>query len=111
MRPDPGARYDGGVFTIDLSSIRPMVAEPGDPTYGKAISELGDVHIDIAYSARGLNDPRNLVFPFYVIPDEGDASRPALGPTDPTPGGAAYEVSPATPRSWSAAVPAPTGGR
>src|SRR6266852_3130513 len=29
--PDPGAEYAGGVHTIDLSQIRPMVAHPGDP--------------------------------------------------------------------------------
>jgi phage baseplate assembly protein W len=28
----------------------------------------GVLYIDIAYSLRGTNDPRNLVFPFYVIP-------------------------------------------
>ncbi|HVS19993.1 MAG TPA: aconitase family protein, partial [Planctomycetota bacterium] len=28
VRPDPGATYDGGVHTIDLSTIRPMVAHP-----------------------------------------------------------------------------------
>ena len=26
--------------------------------------------IDITYSIRGTNDPRNLVFPFYTIPPE-----------------------------------------
>lgn len=29
------------------------------------------LYIDIAYEVRGTNDPRNLVFPFYVIPTEG----------------------------------------
>jgi len=47
--PDPGAEYAGGVHRIDLSKIRPSVAEPGDPTYGVAIEDLGDVAIDIAY--------------------------------------------------------------
>jgi uncharacterized protein len=28
----------------------------------------GTLHIDIRYAVRGSNDPRNLVFPFYVIP-------------------------------------------
>ncbi|WP_454083301.1 GPW/gp25 family protein [Georgenia sp. Marseille-Q6866] len=28
----------------------------------------GALYIDIAYTLRGTNDPRNLVFPFYVIP-------------------------------------------
>ncbi|MCM3661586.1 GPW/gp25 family protein [Georgenia satyanarayanai] len=32
-----------------------------------AIDE-GVLYIDIAYTLRGTNDPRNLVFPFYVIP-------------------------------------------
>jgi len=55
--PDPGAVYEGGVHRIDLSSIRPMVATPGDPakgipsdpTNGAYIDELGEVKIDIAY--------------------------------------------------------------
>lgn len=58
VRPDPGATYAGGVHTIDLSTIRPMVATPGDakkgvpsdPTNGAFIDELGEVRIDIAYA-------------------------------------------------------------
>ena len=57
IAPDEGANYDGGVHHIDLSSIRPMVAHPGnpdegipsDPTNGAYIDEIGDVQIDIAY--------------------------------------------------------------
>jgi 3-isopropylmalate/(R)-2-methylmalate dehydratase large subunit len=49
VHPDPDAEYAGGVHTIDLSSIVPMVAKPGDPTYGVSIAELGEVSIDIAY--------------------------------------------------------------
>lgn len=30
--------------------------------------DQGTLFIDIRYSLRGTNDPRNLVFPFYVIP-------------------------------------------
>src|SRR5690242_13867634 len=30
--------------------------------------ESGTLYIDIEYFVRGTNDPRNLVFPFYVIP-------------------------------------------
>lgn len=56
--PDDDAEYHGGVHTIDLDSIRPMVAHPGDPdagipsdpTNGAYIDELGDVAIDIAYA-------------------------------------------------------------
>jgi len=54
---DPGAEYAGGVHVVDLSSLRPMVATPGDPargipsdpTNGALVDELGDVPIDIAY--------------------------------------------------------------
>jgi len=57
VRPDPEAVYDGGVFRIDLSAMRPMVAHPGDPdhgvpsdpTNGAFVDELGAVDIDIAY--------------------------------------------------------------
>lgn len=57
VAPDPGAEYAGGVHTIDLAAIRPMVAHPGDPdrgvpsdpTNGAYVDELGPVAIDIAY--------------------------------------------------------------
>ena len=56
--PDEGAVYDGGVHTIDLTGIRPMVAHPGDPdkgipsdpTNGAYIDEIGEIAIDIAYA-------------------------------------------------------------
>ncbi len=57
VAPDPGAEYDGGVHTIDLSTIRPMVATPGDPdrgipsdpTNGAFVVELPATPIEIAY--------------------------------------------------------------
>jgi 3-isopropylmalate/(R)-2-methylmalate dehydratase large subunit len=57
VAPDPGATYAGGVHRIDLSSLAPMVATPGDqakgipsdPTNGALVSEIGEVPIDIAY--------------------------------------------------------------
>jgi len=49
VAPDAGAHYHGGVHTIDLGAIVPMVAKPHDPTNGAPIAELGDVAIDIAY--------------------------------------------------------------
>jgi 3-isopropylmalate/(R)-2-methylmalate dehydratase large subunit len=57
VAPDPGAEYAGGVHLIDLTSIRPMVAHPGDPdrgiasdpTNGAFVDEIGEVPIDIAY--------------------------------------------------------------
>ena len=56
--PDDGAEYHGGVHTINLEQIRPMVAHPGkpdegipsDPTNGAYIDEIGEVVIDIAYA-------------------------------------------------------------
>ena len=33
-------------------------------------ADTSTVFIDIHYVIRGTNDPRNLVFPFYVIPAE-----------------------------------------
>ncbi len=58
VAPDPDAVYAGGVHTIDLSEIRPMVAHPGDPdrgipsdpTNGAFVDEVSDVKIDIAYA-------------------------------------------------------------
>ncbi|MCB5168497.1 GPW/gp25 family protein [Streptomyces bambusae] len=35
----------------------------------------GTLYIDIRYTLRGTNDPRNLVFPFYVIPAHDGAGQ------------------------------------
>jgi len=32
----------------------------------------GLLYIDIGYTVRGTNSPRNLVFPFYTIPENGE---------------------------------------
>ena len=58
VSPDPDAEYAGGTHTIDLSTIEPMVAHPGDPdhgvpsdpTNGELVAALGEVRIDIAYA-------------------------------------------------------------
>jgi len=58
VRPDPGAAYAGGVHAIDLSTLRPMVATPGDaergipsdPTNGAWVAELPPTPIQIAYA-------------------------------------------------------------
>jgi 3-isopropylmalate/(R)-2-methylmalate dehydratase large subunit len=80
--PDEGAEYAGGVHTIDLSRIRPMVAHPGDPdqgipsdpTNGAWIDEIGEVPIDIAYggscTAGKIDD---LVFYHQVVKEALDA--------------------------------------
>ena len=58
VSPDPGAEYASGVHTIDLSTIQPMVAHPGDPdhgipsdpTNGAFVADVEDTKIDIAYA-------------------------------------------------------------
>ncbi len=82
VAPDPGAVYDGGVHTLDLSAMRPMVAHPGapergipsDPTNGAFVDEIGDVEIDIAYggscTAGKIDD---LVFYHRVVEEAVDA--------------------------------------
>jgi 3-isopropylmalate/(R)-2-methylmalate dehydratase large subunit len=58
VSPDPDAEYAGGAHTIDLDSIRPMVAHPGDPdhgipsdpTNGAFVEDVEDTKIDIAYA-------------------------------------------------------------
>jgi 3-isopropylmalate/(R)-2-methylmalate dehydratase large subunit len=49
VRADPGASYCA-TFEIDLASVVPMVATPGDPRNGVPLAALGaGVKIDIAY--------------------------------------------------------------
>jgi len=82
VAPDPDAEYAGGVHTIDLSALRPMVAHPGDPdhgvpsdpTNGAWVDEIGDVPIDIAYggscTAGKIDD---LIFYHQVVKEAVDA--------------------------------------
>ncbi len=88
MRPDFGCRIHDYVFAP---------ASPG--TFGRIRQEVReslarwepriDVHdvdvatdtdeptkllVQVGYSVRGINDPRNLVFPFYVLPPEDSSS-------------------------------------
>ncbi len=57
VAPDEGAHYHGGTHAIDLSTMRPMVAHPGDPdhgvpsdpTNGATVEEIGRVPVEIAY--------------------------------------------------------------
>ena len=76
VAPDPGAHYHGGVHRIDLAAIRPMVAKPGDPTYGADVAALGDVKIDIAYAGScTAGKERDLDFYARVIQDALDSGR------------------------------------
>jgi 3-isopropylmalate/(R)-2-methylmalate dehydratase large subunit len=57
VTPDPGAAHAGGIHQIDLATLRPMLATPGDPDRGVAsdpkngahVPDVGQVKIDIAY--------------------------------------------------------------
>jgi 3-isopropylmalate/(R)-2-methylmalate dehydratase large subunit len=82
VAPEPDAEYAGGIHTIDLSALRPMVAHPGDPdrgipsdpTNGAWIDEIGDVPVDIAYggscTAGKIDD---LIFYHQVVKEALDA--------------------------------------
>jgi phage baseplate assembly protein W len=85
MRPDFGSGVHNYVFSSDDAITAGQLAfevraalerwEPRielvdvsvapDDTHGD-----GCLVIDVEYVVRGTNDPRNLVFPFYVIPSE-----------------------------------------
>lgn len=91
MRPEFGCRVHDHVFAPANSSTAGAIAhdvraaleqwepriELQDVTVGFDQIDAGTLYIDIRYLIRGLNDPRNLVFPFYVIPAEPGASSPA----------------------------------
>jgi len=82
MRPEFGSRISEHVFGPANASTAGQLAyevraslerwEPRidvddvDVTFDAVDS--GVLYIDITYRIRGTNDPRNLVFPFYVIP-------------------------------------------
>src|SRR5207245_6338385 len=84
VSPDPDAEYAGGVYSIDLRDVRPMVAHPGDPdhgvpsdpTNGALIDAIGEVRIDIAYAgsctAGKIDD---LLFYHQVAKEAVDAGR------------------------------------
>lgn len=91
MRPEFGCRIHDQVFGPANASTAGRIAydvrdalerwEPridvGDVLVTFHHIDEGILYIDISYSIRGLNDPRNLVFPFYVIPrsEEGGDGR------------------------------------
>jgi 3-isopropylmalate/(R)-2-methylmalate dehydratase large subunit len=80
VAPDPGAAYDGGVHRIDLATIQPMVATPGDPDRGIAsdpkngalIPEIGHVKIDIAYGGSCTAGKRDDIDMYARVMAEAD---------------------------------------
>lgn len=85
MRPDFGSRLRDFVFrsaTIDTASALSMEVqnallrwEPRVDVESVDVNvdpwERNTLYIDVSYSIKGENDKRNLVFPFYSIPDDG----------------------------------------
>ena len=85
MRPDFGSRVRDYVFrsaTIETAAELSdevhkallrweprIVVESVDVSVDPA--ERNRLYIDVNYIVKGTNDRRNLVFPFYTIPDDG----------------------------------------
>ncbi|HEU0032664.1 MAG TPA: aconitase family protein, partial [Kofleriaceae bacterium] len=82
VTPDPGAHYDGGVHRIDLSTIQPMVATPGDPDRGIAsdpkngalVDEIGRVPIQIAYGGSCTAGKRDDIDMYARVIAEAEAA-------------------------------------
>lgn len=80
VTPDPDAHHDGGVHVIDLATIRPMLATPGDPDRGvpsdpkngARVPEVGRVAIDIAYGGSCTAGKRDDVDYYAQVMAEAD---------------------------------------
>jgi phage baseplate assembly protein W len=84
MRPEFGCRIHDYVFAPADATTAGLVAyevrqsllrwEPRIEVTDVVVTpdpyDSGILLVDVRYSIRSTNDPRNLVFPFYVIPDE-----------------------------------------
>lgn len=84
MRPEFGCRIHDHVFGPATSATAGQIAydvrqalerwEPRIELLDVSVSfealESGTLYVDVGYRISGTNDPRNLVFPFYFIPDE-----------------------------------------
>jgi phage baseplate assembly protein W len=95
MRPEFGCAIHDLVFAPADSATAGQIAyavrvalerwEPRitltDVVVGFDAVEQGTLLIDIRYTLRDSNDPRNLVFPFYVIPPHDPAERVDLRTT------------------------------
>ena len=84
MRPEFGCAIHDFVFAPADTALAGLVAyevraslrrwEPRIDVQDVTVEVSADnpnlVYIDVAYLVRQTNDPRNLVFPFYFIPEE-----------------------------------------
>ena len=101
MRPEFGCRVHDHVFAEMNAATAGAVAydvrtalerwEPRIDVNEVIVSfdsvDVGMLYIDIHYTVRGVNDKRNLVFPFYVIPEEVGQQLPPGPPLPDTPTG------------------------
>jgi phage baseplate assembly protein W len=85
MRPDFGSRIRDFVFrSINVETIAELSKVVRDAllrweprvdveavNITPDVSDEGALYIDIQYVPKGTNDRRNLVFPFYTIPEDG----------------------------------------
>lgn len=85
MRPEFGSRIRDYVFrsaTIDTAAELAREVEDALVRWEPRIvvesvnvtvdfDDRSRLYIDLSYSVKGTNDRRNLVFPFYTIPDDG----------------------------------------
>jgi uncharacterized protein len=92
MRPEFGCRIHDHVFNSATAATAGQIAwdvraaldrwEPRIDVLDVGVRfdaiALGQLYIDIRYSLRNLNDPRNLVYPFYVIPSTLEPIEPGL---------------------------------
>jgi uncharacterized protein len=90
MRPRFGSRlrdfiFDGATWenaTAIAAEVRAALrqweprANVTDVVVTPEAAEPGVLTIDIMYTVKGTNDPRNLVFPFYTIPVHEEAGEP-----------------------------------
>jgi len=87
MRPEFGCAIHDYVFApVDATTTGRLAAEVRlslerwepridvlDVSVSPAEGDAATLYIDVRYTVRGSYDPRNLVFPFYVIPAEEPA--------------------------------------
>jgi uncharacterized protein len=92
MRPDFGCGIHDLVFAAADETTAGLIAyevrralerwepriEVTDVTVSFDTVEAGTLYIDVAHTIRGTNNPRNLVFPFYVLPSHEEPVGGAL---------------------------------
>ncbi|HEY3003510.1 MAG TPA: GPW/gp25 family protein [Kribbellaceae bacterium] len=101
MRPEFGCRIHDHVFGPANSATAGQIAydvrealerwEPRIEVRDVSVSydriEAGVLYVDVGYVILGSNDPRNLVFPFYVIPEHSEYAAGAAAATLPVEAG------------------------